>query len=107
MRIKDSDEPGPSTPDGVVTHRRERRNASLLSKRIFMAVKDVIAPMAHRPSETTESFTSFTFTETENITVVLRDVLLRDCPGIMNDRSLFMQTVATAYDAALRDRSTL
>ena len=107
MRVKEFEDVVVDGTTPSVIHRRERRNASLLSKRIYEVVKEVIAPVAHRTPDTGdhhELFTSFTFTEQENITIVLKDVLIRDCPSIMNDRQLFLRIVEEAFDAAALDK---
>jgi hypothetical protein len=81
--------------------KKERRNASLLSKRIFHVVNDMLLPMIQ--SGGCDNFTSFTFTEQESVNQVLKDVLIRDCPALMNDRDKFMSVAAEAFDSARKE----
>jgi hypothetical protein len=102
MRLKDSqDVEGMSNEeDGGVVPKKERRNASLMSKRIFDVVNNVIIPLSHT-LESGRGYTSFIFSEEENISIVLRDVLMRDCPHVMKDRGLFLRIVGGIYDGVV------
>ena len=86
--------------DSPTAPRKERRNASMLSKRIYDVVNDVFVPFAHPVGDQSHGLTRFTCTERENITLVLKDVLVRDCPSVMTDRALFLLIAGEAYDLA-------
>jgi hypothetical protein len=80
--------------------KKDRRGISALSKKIYGIVSDVIMPMSST-IPTLPLRTTFSFTEQENMVDIIKVLLRRDCPLLLEDKALFMKTAEDAYNHAV------